>query len=78
MALFKDEHDTQSEPSLEVHLRGCEVASDVMLTNGKYGIKLQVPMSDGMHEMWFRLVVAGLGGGLRKLQIPEPASSHNC
>lgn len=26
-----------------------------MLTNGKYGIKLQVPMADGMHEMWLRL-----------------------
>lgn len=26
-----------------------------MLNNGKYGIKLQVPMADGMHEMWLRL-----------------------
>ncbi|OQV24229.1 Protein unc-112 [Hypsibius exemplaris] len=56
LSLFKDEHDTQSEPSLEVNLRGCEVAPDVVLTNAKYGIKLQVPMADGMQEMWLRCV----------------------
>jgi kindlin 2 len=56
LSLFKDEQDTQNEPSLEVNLRGCEVTPDVMLNNGKYGIKLQVPMADGMHEMWLRFV----------------------
>ncbi|XP_055353722.1 fermitin family homolog 2-like [Paramacrobiotus metropolitanus] len=54
LSLYKDEHDLGNEPSLEVNLRGCEVTPDVMLTNNKYGIKLQVPMADGMHEMWFR------------------------
>ena len=54
LSLYKDEHDTGSQPSLEVDLRGSEVASDVALTNGKYGIKLQAYTPSGMEEMMLK------------------------
>lgn len=41
-------------PVLEVNLRGCEVTPEVNLSQGKYGIKLEVPSPDGMSEMWIR------------------------
>lgn len=37
-----------------VNLRGCEVTPDVNISQGKYGIRLEVPSADGMSEMWIR------------------------
>ncbi|CAG9860736.1 unnamed protein product [Phyllotreta striolata] len=41
-------------PVLNVNLKGCEVTPDVNITQGKYVIKLEVPGTDGMSEMYVR------------------------
>ncbi|XP_014237313.1 unc-112-related protein-like isoform X1 [Trichogramma pretiosum] len=53
LRLFKGRDDT-SEPVHVINLRGCEVTPDVHLAQGRYGIRLEVPGSDGMTEMWIR------------------------
>ena len=35
-------------------LKGCEVTPDVVLASGKFGIKLEVPSSEGMSDMIVR------------------------
>ena len=42
------------DSSFSISLRGCEVTPDVNLSQGKYGIKLEVPGPDGMSEYWIR------------------------
>lgn len=39
---------------MDISLRGCEVTPDVSLSQAKYGIKLEVPSSEGMTEMYIR------------------------
>lgn len=41
-------------PVLNVNLKGCEVTPDVNISQNKYIIKLEVPDSDGMSEMYIR------------------------
>ena len=38
----------------DINLRGCEVTPDVNISQNKYAIKLEVPSSDGMTEMYIR------------------------
>ena len=38
----------------QVMLKGCEVTPDVVLASGKFGIKLEVPSSEGMSDMIVR------------------------
>ena len=33
---------------------GCEVVPDVNIQLGKYGIRLSVPSTDGMSDLWLR------------------------
>lgn len=47
----RDDHDN---PVHLINLRGCEVTPDVHLSQGRYGIRLEVPSADGMTEMWIR------------------------
>ncbi|XP_046971165.1 unc-112-related protein [Vanessa cardui] len=41
-------------PSYAVELRGAEVTPDAHPASGRYGIKLEVPAEDTMHEMWLK------------------------
>jgi len=42
------------DSAFSISLRGCEVTPDVNLSQGKYGMKLEVPGADGMSEIWLR------------------------
>lgn len=42
------------QPAYDVNLKGCEVTPDVNISQNKYGIKLEVPSSEGMTEMYIR------------------------
>jgi len=50
----EDASDYCQEPNFSISLKGCEVAPDVNIHQGKYGIKLSVPSSDGMSDLWLR------------------------
>lgn len=56
LRLYKSQEDFNgnSTPVYDINLRGCEVTPDVCLTQGKYGIKVEVPGPDGMTEMYIR------------------------
>lgn len=41
-------------PVYNINLKGCEVTPDVNIMQNKYVIKLEVPSSDGMSEMYIR------------------------
>jgi len=40
---------------------GCEAHPDVNLHHGKFGIKLYIPESEGMEEIWLRFDLVSLG-----------------
>lgn len=42
------------DSSFSISLRGCEVTPDVNISQGKFGIKLEVPGPEGMTEYWIR------------------------
>lgn len=54
--LYKTKEDAMKGASAmhTVNLRGCEVTPEVNLASRKFGIKLEVPSSEGMSEMWIR------------------------
>jgi len=50
----EDSGDYSQEPNFSICLKGCEVLPDVNIHQGRYGIKLSVPSSDGMSDLWLR------------------------
>lgn len=50
----REESNSSEAPAYIINLRGCEVTPDVHLSQGRYGIRLEVPSADGMTEMWIR------------------------
>ncbi|XP_015109319.1 unc-112-related protein [Diachasma alloeum] len=50
----REESNSSEPPAHVINLRGCEVTPDVNLSQGRYGIRLEVPSADGMTEMWIR------------------------
>ena len=53
--------------SFQVNLKGCEVTPEINLSQHKYQIKLEIPSTEGMTEMWLRLSsvrVCFFGGSL--------------
>ncbi|XP_046740581.1 unc-112-related protein-like isoform X1 [Diprion similis] len=50
----KEELNGSGSPVHSINLRGCEVTPDVNLSQGRYGIRLEVPSAEGMTEMWIR------------------------
>ncbi|GAB6031787.1 hypothetical protein CHUAL_010190 [Chamberlinius hualienensis] len=54
LSYYKGKEDLGSEPIQTIELKGCEVTPDVNISQGKYGIKLEVPSSAGMNEIWLR------------------------
>ena len=47
--------DRGHNPSISVSLKGCEITPDIHIGSGKYGIKMSVPSTDGMSDLWVRL-----------------------
>ncbi|KAM9067805.1 fermitin family homolog 1 [Sarcophilus harrisii] len=54
IAYFKNMDLEQGEPVERLHLRGCEVVPDVNVSGRKFGIKLLIPVADGMNEVYLR------------------------
>ncbi|KAF7414582.1 hypothetical protein HZH68_003071 [Vespula germanica] len=56
LRLYKTREETNGSesPAYVINLRGCEVTPDVHLSQGRYGIRLEVPSAEGMTEMWIR------------------------
>ncbi|XP_035717351.1 unc-112-related protein-like [Vespa mandarinia] len=56
LRLYKTREETNGSesPAYVISLRGCEVTPDVHLSQGRYGIRLEVPSAEGMTEMWIR------------------------
>ncbi|XP_057557504.1 fermitin family homolog 1 isoform X5 [Hippopotamus amphibius kiboko] len=54
IAYFKNKELEQGEPVEKLNLRGCEVVPDVSVAGRKYGIKLLIPVADGMNEVYLR------------------------
>ncbi|XP_037376982.1 fermitin family homolog 1 [Talpa occidentalis] len=51
---FKNKELEQGEPVDKLNLRGCEVVPDVNVSGRKFGIKLLIPVADGMNEVHLR------------------------
>ncbi|XP_026819935.1 unc-112-related protein-like [Rhopalosiphum maidis] len=53
LRMYKTAEDAEvgALPVYSVSLKGCEVTPDVNISQNKFGIKLEVPSSDGMTEM---------------------------
>ncbi|XP_040837138.1 fermitin family homolog 1 [Ochotona curzoniae] len=54
IAYFKSKEVEQGEPIEKLNLRGCEVVPDVNVAGRKFGIKLLIPVADGMNEVYLR------------------------
>ncbi|XP_076972043.1 fermitin family homolog 1 isoform X2 [Tamandua tetradactyla] len=54
IAYFKNKELEQGEPVEKLNLRGCEVMPDVNVAGRKFGIKLLIPVADGMNEVYLR------------------------
>ncbi|XP_071779440.1 fermitin family homolog 1 [Centroberyx gerrardi] len=54
ISYYKNKESSSGEPLEQFHLRGCEVVPDVNVTDKKFGIKLLLPVADGMNEVYIR------------------------
>ncbi|XP_010218596.1 PREDICTED: fermitin family homolog 1 [Tinamus guttatus] len=54
ISYFKNEESGQGEPIEKLNLKGCEVVPDVNVAGKKFGIKLLIPVADGMNEVYLR------------------------
>uniref|UniRef100_A0A3P9I3Q1 Fermitin family member 1 n=1 Tax=Oryzias latipes TaxID=8090 RepID=A0A3P9I3Q1_ORYLA len=54
ISYYKNKEAASGEPIEQFHLRGCEVVPDVNVTDKKFGIKLLIPVADGMNEVYIR------------------------
>ncbi|XP_071269045.1 fermitin family homolog 1-like isoform X1 [Salvelinus alpinus] len=54
VSYYKNKEAASGEPIEQLHLRGCEVVPDVNVTDKKFGIKLLLPVADGMSEVYIR------------------------
>ncbi|NWJ03093.1 FERM1 protein, partial [Crypturellus undulatus] len=54
ISYFKNEESAQGEPIEKLNLKGCEVVPDVNVAGKKFGIKLLIPVADGMNEVYLR------------------------
>ncbi|XP_020649336.3 fermitin family homolog 1 isoform X1 [Pogona vitticeps] len=54
VSYFKNKEAEQGEPIEKLNLRGCEIVPDVSVSGKKYGIKLLIPVADGMNEVHLR------------------------
>ncbi|XP_051909054.1 fermitin family homolog 1 [Hippocampus zosterae] len=54
ISYYKNKEAAMGEPIEQFHLRGCEIVPDVNVTDKKFGIKLLLPVADGMNEVYIR------------------------
>ncbi|XP_053140777.1 fermitin family homolog 1 [Hemicordylus capensis] len=54
LSYFKNKEAEYGEPIEKLNLRGCEIVPDVSVSGKKYGIKLLIPVADGMNELHLR------------------------
>ncbi|XP_062981930.1 fermitin family homolog 1 isoform X1 [Elgaria multicarinata webbii] len=54
VSYFKNKDAEYGEPIEKLSLRGCEIVPDVSVSGKKYGIKLLIPVADGMNEVHLR------------------------
>ncbi|NXN68421.1 FERM1 protein, partial [Himantopus himantopus] len=54
VSYFKNKESAQGEPIEKLNLKGCEVVPDVNVAAKKFGIKLLIPVADGMNEVYLR------------------------
>ncbi|NWR69361.1 FERM1 protein, partial [Centropus unirufus] len=54
ISYFKNQECAQGEPIEKLNLKGCEVVPDVNVAAKKFGIKLLIPVADGMNEAYLR------------------------
>ncbi|NWX99938.1 FERM1 protein, partial [Nothoprocta ornata] len=54
ISYFKNQESGQGEPIEKLNLKGCEVVPDVNVAGKKFGIKLLIPVADGMNEVYLR------------------------
>ncbi|XP_009905182.2 fermitin family homolog 1 [Dryobates pubescens] len=54
ISYFKNRESAQGEPIEKLNLKGCEVVPDVNVATKKFGIKLLIPVADGMNEVYLR------------------------
>ncbi|RMC07963.1 hypothetical protein DUI87_15435 [Hirundo rustica rustica] len=54
ISYFKSKESAQGEPVEKLNLKGCEVVPDVNVAAKKFGIKLLIPVADGMNEVYLR------------------------
>lgn len=54
LAYFKSKELEQGEPVEKLNIRGCEIVPDVNVAGRKFGIKLLIPVADGMNEVYLR------------------------
>ncbi|XP_023654956.2 fermitin family homolog 1 isoform X1 [Paramormyrops kingsleyae] len=54
ISYYKNRESSTGEPIEQLHLRGCEVVPDVNVAEKKFGIKLLLPVADGMNEVYIR------------------------
>ncbi|XP_030304429.1 fermitin family homolog 1 isoform X1 [Calypte anna] len=54
VSYFKNKESSQGEPIEKLNLKGCEVVPDVNVAAKKFGIKLLIPVADGMNEVYLR------------------------
>ncbi|KAM6279792.1 fermitin family homolog 1 [Porphyrio hochstetteri] len=54
ISYFKNKESALGEPIEKLNLKGCEVVPDVNVASKKFGIKLLIPVADGMNEVYLR------------------------
>nr|XP_056712016.1 fermitin family homolog 1 [Euleptes europaea] len=54
VSYFKNKEAEHRKPIEKLNLRGCEIVPDVSVSGKKYGIKLLIPVADGMNEVHLR------------------------
>ncbi|XP_066495220.1 fermitin family homolog 1 isoform X2 [Tiliqua scincoides] len=54
VSYFKNKDAEHGEPIEKLNLRGCEIVPDVSVSGKRYGIKLLIPVADGMNEVHLR------------------------
>ena len=48
------EYEMGGVPQFTVNLKGCEISPDINIAHQRYGIKMSVPSSDGMSDLWLK------------------------
>lgn len=54
IAFYKSQEEASGSPTMKMTIKGCEAHPDLNISHGKYGIKLFIPSSEGMSELWLR------------------------